>query len=125
MTLNIKSGMSKTQHSLDELVRQYEQINGRVGQLEGDLSAMLDRRKEAVKAIYAAKYGIREGVKVQYRGKEFIVCEVEVNSYYAHSKPWIYGNTIKKDGTASAQRRYLGTFNPAMLSRPSKEGEAA
>ena len=43
MTLNIKSGMSKTQHSLDELVRQYEQINGRVGQLEGDLSAMLIR----------------------------------------------------------------------------------
>jgi len=101
-----------TEHSIEELERQWEAARG--------------RKIEADKLLEAARFRLHDakceasgwmGEVVEYRGARFVVSDIE---FMSKSTPWrLACKQIKKDGTPSMLNRYLylGADKPAKLGK--------
>ena len=98
-----------------EIVRQIEQVRGRIGQLEGDLNTQKVRLISLVSDLWTTR-GYVVGMIVHFKGAEYRVSQFDPSPrcLMNNGKPWAKGNPKKKDGTfGKAERHLFGDWTEA------------
>lgn len=90
---------------MNELDRQITALEGRLGQLRGDLQAAEGKMTRLVTERAILRTGINIGDIVYFEGNQIKV--TRLRDWGNNSPPWLWGNPVRKDGSIGTSVRTL------------------